>query len=665
MSFFGNRVTLRTKLIAMVIGVILLLGLTTIILVSRLVQSTETESLSAFGSYADALDASIEAQYFERYGDVQAFAVNPVMVSNDAKLISEYLNQYSSLYLIYDLILVVGADGKLIAVNNKAADGKPIQVDSLYKIDYANEPWFKNAIAGQFTEQKEKGFVGTYVENPQFDKWIEMAYGKETFANSFTTTLKDSAGKVVGVISNRANFKWAELEFQNLYKNMKASNLGSSALTLISNSGQVFVNFDPTENSGSLEIDHSRKNIFDVKWDEKKYSFFQKMISDSSGDLISDEQNSERRFFAFKKLDGAKFTDSLGWTTVAHVDRNEAIGTLLKTERLIYISFSIVIVVALIFSAWFAKSISTTLQNLTEKLRIEADSLRSASGSISESSTKLSEGSIQQAAAIQETASSLEEMTAMIKKNTENAAISKNVSAKSKQAAEQGKQSIQDMMVAVQSIADGNTLVKKQVDESNRKVSEITHIISQIADKTKVINDIVFQTKLLSFNASVEAARAGEHGKGFAVVAEEVGNLAAMSGKASLEISGMLDESLKKVSEIVSESCSAIEGLMNSSHEKVMHGNRIAEQNSRVLEQILEAAAELELMITDVASASQEQTTGVSEINRAMNELDSTTQQRSKIANEASQSAMDLNSQAVNLQSAVDELNVIINGKVG
>jgi methyl-accepting chemotaxis protein len=76
-----------------------------------------------------------------------------------------------------------------------------------------------------------------------------------------------------------------------------------------------------------------------------------------------------------------------------------------------------------------------------------------------------------------------------------------------------------------------------QINYSNEQMSEIVKVIQEIETKTKVINDIVFQTKLLSFNASVEAARAGEQGKGFAVVAEEVGNLAQMSGNAAKEIS--------------------------------------------------------------------------------------------------------------------------------
>lgn len=93
-------------------------------------------------------------------------------------------------------------------------------------------------------------------------------------------------------------------------------------------------------------------------------------------------------------------------------------------------------------------------------------------------------------------------------------------------------------------IDSSNKELVKEIERNNTELTKITNMISEINEKTQVINDIVFQTKLLSFNASVEVVRAGEHGKGFAVVAEEVGNLASMSGKASLDISEMLETSI-------------------------------------------------------------------------------------------------------------------------
>jgi len=113
-------------------------------------------------------------------------------------------------------------------------------------------------------------------------------------------------------------------------------------------------------------------------------------------------------------------------------------------------------------------------------------------------------------------------------------------------------------------------------------------IISEIENKTKIINEIVFQTKLLSFNASVEAARAGEQGKGFAVVAEEVGNLAELSGKAATEITSMLDSGLAKVNDIAVGTKRRVGEISTEGSQKITSSKRIIEDSKQVLDSILE-----------------------------------------------------------------------------
>ena len=115
-----------------------------------------------------------------------------------------------------------------------------------------------------------------------------------------------------------------------------------------------------------------------------------------------------------------------------------------------------------------------------------------------------------------------------------------------------------------------------QVETGNLKIAEIIKMIEEISQKTRVINDIVFQTKLLTFNASVEAAREGEHGKGFALIAEEIGNLAQMSGNAATEISALLETSVQKVDQIISESKSSVGQSVQEGKQKVMFGTDIA-----------------------------------------------------------------------------------------
>jgi len=211
-------------------------------------------------------------------------------------------------------------------------------------------------------------------------------------------------------------------------------------------------------------------------------------------------------------------------------------------------------------------------------------------------------------------------------------------------------------------IDQNNADIMEQVNSSNAQFSEIVNVIQEIGNKTKVINDIVFQTKLLSFNASVEAARAGEHGKGFAVVAEEVGNLAQMSGSAAEEISGMLQDSIQKVEKIVSETKTKVEKIVFEGKEKVSVGASVARQCGEVLDEIVSNVSSVSHMAGEISSASQEQAQGVQEITKAMNQLDTVTQQNAKTSNEVAGAAEELSTLADSLNGAVEQLLATIKG---
>lgn len=288
--------------------------------------------------------------------------------------------------------------------------------------------------------------------------------------------------------------------------------------------------------------------------------------------------------------------------------------------------------------------------------------MRGVVSGISTGSTELASAVSEQASAIQETASSIEEMNAMVKKNTDSASRSRDAASTCQNAATRGKEAVTKMIYAIDEINTSNDKIMKQVDESNRQIQEIVKVITEIGNKTKVINDIVFQTKLLSFNASVEAARAGEHGKGFAVVAEEVGNLAQMSGNASKEIADMLSASIGKVDTIVSETKSRVERLINEGRQKVESGTVVAKDCGLILEDVVKNVSEVSHMINEITTATQEQSQGINEITRAMNQLDQVTHANASASQQSATAAVKLSNQADSVINAVGELRVIIGG---
>ena len=226
-----------------------------------------------------------------------------------------------------------------------------------------------------------------------------------------------------------------------------------------------------------------------------------------------------------------------------------------------------------------------------------------------------------------------------------------------------GQELIQKMVQAIQDIDHSNGRINSEIETSNREFKDIVKIIAEIGAKTQVINDIVFQTKLLSFNASVEAARAGEHGKGFAVVAEEVGNLAQMSGNAAKEIKGMLDQSISKVEGIVSTSTSRVDSLVKAGKEKVSSGMEIAERCDQTFKLIVGKTAEVKHLIEEISTATQEQSTGVNEVSKAIAQLSEATQQNNAVSEASARSAQDLSTQAENLTGLVSELASVVEGQ--
>lgn len=277
-------------------------------------------------------------------------------------------------------------------------------------------------------------------------------------------------------------------------------------------------------------------------------------------------------------------------------------------------------------------------------------------------SSSLADGANQQAGAIHETAAALDEISAIVQKNSENANNAQKATKSSWSTAQEGQQAVKNMTEAIQDISKSNKNIIDFIEMSNQQMGEIVGMISAIANKTTVINDIVFQTKLLSFNASVEAARAGEYGKGFAVVAEEVGNLAVMSGNAAQEISGMVTSSVQRVEKIMNETKNQVENLVSDGKQKLDYGIKTSTSCEHSLESIIESVQKADHMVTEIAISSQEQSKGIQEINKAMGQLSEVTQNNTTTSQETKKSAEAVQSLAENLGQYLRSLLTLLKG---
>ena len=249
------------------------------------------------------------------------------------------------------------------------------------------------------------------------------------------------------------------------------------------------------------------------------------------------------------------------------------------------------------------------LKDIVGSIRESGANITSASSEIAQGNADLSQRTEEQASSLEETASSMEQLTSTVKQNADNAMQANQLASGARDQAEKGGEVVGN---AVSAMAEINTSSKK------------------IADIIGVIDEIAFQTNLLALNAAVEAARAGEQGRGFAVVAAEVRNLAQRSAGAAKEIKGLIKESVEKVED----------------------GTRLVDQSGSTLEEIVTSVKKVSDIISEIAAASAEQSSGIEQVNKAITQMDEVTQQNAALVEEAASASESLDEQA----KALDEL---------
>jgi hemerythrin len=220
------------------------------------------------------------------------------------------------------------------------------------------------------------------------------------------------------------------------------------------------------------------------------------------------------------------------------------------------------------------------------------------------------------------------------------------------------------MLASIDVRSTNDVEIAETGERSNKRISDSTRVIDESGNKTKVINEIVLQTKLLSFNASVEAARAGEQGKGFAVVAEEVGKLAQLSGSAAQEISQLIEESTGQVQAIVAESRQSVEAKLNSAKNAVRESVEVAKNCERVFDQILVSSSTVTESVTSISTASKEQSSGVRDVSQALQNINHSSQVTMDAANSCASMADQLTSRTQSLQEVSSALRLAVEGRV-
>jgi methyl-accepting chemotaxis protein len=261
------------------------------------------------------------------------------------------------------------------------------------------------------------------------------------------------------------------------------------------------------------------------------------------------------------------------------------------------------------------RSMRDNLAQIVTQVHASTETIATAAGQIASGNLDLSSRTEQQASTLEETASSMEELTSTVRLNTDHARQANGLA-----------ESASDVA------AKGGAVVAQVVDT----MAAIDVSARKIVDIIAVIDGIAFQTNILALNAAVEAARAGEQGRGFAVVASEVRNLAQRSAAAAKEIKDLIGDSV----------------------DKVQAGNRLVEQAGSTMHEVVASVKRVTDIMSEIMMASQEQSSGIEQINNAVTQMDDVTQQNAALVEEAAAAAQAMQEQVNSLNEVVSVFRV-------
>ena len=291
-----------------------------------------------------------------------------------------------------------------------------------------------------------------------------------------------------------------------------------------------------------------------------------------------------------------------------------------QTRTSISILGILAVVIGIALATLIVRGIVLRLKRVSHQVQEGAEQVSTAANQVSSSSQSQASGASQQASSLEETASALEEMATMTRQNACNASEADRLMQTANGTASRANQSMNAL-----------TQSMDRISQASQKTSNIM----------KTIDEIAFQTNLLALNAAVEAARAGEAGAGFAVVADEVRTLALRAAEAAKETAGLIEGTIEKVDD----------------------GCQLVSKTNKDFEEVIQSIGKIGELLSEIASACDQQARGVDQINTAVTEMDGVTQQNAASAEEGASASEELRSQALQLEVVVDEMLAMVGGK--